>query len=227
MCVRVTRACERPPARAGGRSALFVRRIPDSRLSLARETGSSDSSAAVDVGGGYAVVADDESNVPRLYDRSSSGAPVRTWDLSSKLGVSKEIDIEAAARVGNTVYWTGSLGNNKDGKYKSDRNTVFTTTVSGSGGGLVPLTQHAAVGRPALVSLAPGHGFGQIEFLAVPTLGVAVGGHVTSPRLRAFSYAVRALSRSSRVAGRTLWSFRSCRTLCFKSLRSTWAFVAR
>ncbi|WP_327711692.1 hypothetical protein OG912_27535 [Streptomyces sp. NBC_00464] len=96
-------------------------------------TGSSDASAAVDAGDGYVLVADDESNTLRLYDGSASGAPVRTWDVASKLGVSKEIDIEGAARVGNTVYWTGSLGNNKDGEYKADRNTVFTTTVSGSG----------------------------------------------------------------------------------------------
>ncbi|WP_371588933.1 hypothetical protein [Streptomyces virginiae] len=96
-------------------------------------TGSADASAAVDVGGGYAVVADDESNVLRLYDRSRSGAPVRTWDFSSQLGVSKEVDIEGATRIGNTIYWTGSLGNNKDGEYKAPRNTVFTTTVSGSG----------------------------------------------------------------------------------------------
>ncbi|MFF2732101.1 hypothetical protein ACFVS9_29845 [Streptomyces sp. NPDC058008] len=96
-------------------------------------TGSSDASAAVDVGGGYAVVADDESNTLRLYDLSRSGAPVRTWDVASALGVSKEIDIEAGARAGDTIYWTGSLGNNKDGVYKADRNTVFTTTVTGSG----------------------------------------------------------------------------------------------
>ncbi|MFF3410696.1 hypothetical protein ACFYW8_31710 [Streptomyces sp. NPDC002742] len=96
-------------------------------------TGSSDASAAVDAGGGYTVVADDESNVLRLYDRSASGAPVKTWDFSSNIGASKEIDIEAATRVGNTIYWTGSLGNNKDGEYKADRNTVFTTTVTGSG----------------------------------------------------------------------------------------------
>ncbi|MCX5379043.1 hypothetical protein [Streptomyces sp. NBC_00091] len=96
-------------------------------------TGSSDASAAVDVGGGYALVADDESNVLRLYDRSRSGAPVRTWDLGPALGLKKEADIEAAARVGDTVYWTGSLGNNKDGKYKAERNTVFTTRITGSG----------------------------------------------------------------------------------------------
>ncbi|MFJ2777620.1 hypothetical protein [Kitasatospora sp. NPDC087315] len=96
-------------------------------------TGSSDASAAVDAGGGYILVADDESNVLRLYDRNASGGPVRTWDFSGALGVSKEIDIEAATRVGDTVYWTGSLGNNKDGAVKRDRQTVFTTTVTGSG----------------------------------------------------------------------------------------------
>ncbi|MFI9241362.1 hypothetical protein ACIGXF_01970 [Streptomyces sp. NPDC053086] len=96
-------------------------------------TGASDASAAIDVGGGHVVVANDEDNTLRLYDGSASGAPVRSWDLDGALGADKEVDIEGAARVGNTIYWTGSLGNNKDGEYKADRNTVFTTTVSGSG----------------------------------------------------------------------------------------------
>ncbi|WP_328925064.1 hypothetical protein OG429_10695 [Streptomyces sp. NBC_00190] len=96
-------------------------------------TGSSDASAAVDVGGGHVLVADDESNVLRLYDRSRSGAPVKSWDLGPAFGLKKEADIEAAARVGDTVYWTGSLGNNKDGEYKAERNTVFTTKITGSG----------------------------------------------------------------------------------------------
>ncbi|MET9496813.1 hypothetical protein [Streptomyces sp. NPDC006552] len=106
-------------------------------------TGTSDASAAVDVGGGYVVVADDESNVLRLYDGAVSGAPVKTWDLSAKIGADKEIDIEGATRVGNLIYWTGSLGNNKDGEYKADRDTVFTTTVSGSGTGTQLTYAHA------------------------------------------------------------------------------------
>ncbi|MFG3122860.1 DUF3616 domain-containing protein [Streptomyces sp. NPDC048201] len=96
-------------------------------------TGAADASAAVDAGAGYVLVANDEDNILRLYDGAVSGAPVRSWDLGSALGADKEVDIEGAARVGNTVYWTGSLGNNKDGEYKADRNTVFTTTLSGSG----------------------------------------------------------------------------------------------
>ncbi|WP_424214380.1 hypothetical protein ACN20G_21195 [Streptomyces sp. BI20] len=96
-------------------------------------TGASDSSAAVDVGGGYVIVADDESNVLRLYNGSVSGAPLRSWDFSSQLGVSKEVDIEGATLVGDTIYWTGSLGNNKDGEYKAPRNSVFTTKLTGTG----------------------------------------------------------------------------------------------
>lgn len=96
-------------------------------------TGSSDASAAVDVGGGYIVVADDESNVLRLYDRNNSSAPARTWDFSSQLGVSSEIDLEAAARVGDTIYWTGSLGNSKSGGLRPDRSMMFATRVTGTG----------------------------------------------------------------------------------------------
>ncbi|MFB7211031.1 DUF3616 domain-containing protein [Streptomyces sp. NPDC056255] len=110
-------------------ASAAVRNAADTRYL----TGSSDASAAVDVGGGYMVVADDESNTLRLYDRSASGAPLKSWDVGPELGADKEVDIEGAARVGDTIYWTGSLGNNKDGEYKSDRNTVFTTTVTGSG----------------------------------------------------------------------------------------------
>nr|WP_202501589.1 DUF3616 domain-containing protein [Streptomyces sp. SID5785] len=106
-------------------------------------TGSSDASAAVDVGDGHVVVADDESNVLRLYDGSASGAPVRTWDLSDALGADKEVDIEGGTRVGDLIYWTGSLGNNKSGEYKADRNTVFTTSVSGSGAATRLSYEHA------------------------------------------------------------------------------------
>jgi hypothetical protein len=106
-------------------------------------TGSSDASAAVDVGGGYVVVADDETNVLRLYDGSASGAPVRTWDMTGALGADKEVDIEGGTRVGDLIYWTGSLGNNKSGDYKADRNTVFTTSVSGSGAATQLTYKHA------------------------------------------------------------------------------------
>jgi hypothetical protein len=94
--------------------------------------GASDASTAVDVGGGYVVVGDDESNVLRLYGTSRSGGPVKTWDFTTQIGASS-IDIEAAARLGDTIYWTGSMGNNSDGSVKPARSTLFATTVTGSG----------------------------------------------------------------------------------------------
>ncbi|MFD7920842.1 hypothetical protein ACFV3R_16650 [Streptomyces sp. NPDC059740] len=97
-------------------------------------TGSSDASAAVDVGDGHTLVADDESNVLRLYG-PDGGAPVRTFDVGDAVGAEKEMDLEAGARVGDTVYWTGSMGNNKDGEYKPDRSTLLATTLTGSGAG--------------------------------------------------------------------------------------------
>lgn len=95
--------------------------------------GSADASAALDAGGGHMLVADDESNTIKLFKRDSSQRRVKDWDFQVRLGAPREVDIEAATRVGDTIYWTGSLGNNKEGKLRPERAFVFTTTVSGSG----------------------------------------------------------------------------------------------
>jgi hypothetical protein len=96
--------------------------------------GAGNGSSAIDVGGGYMVVADDESNVLRLYQERSSGEPVKTFDFTKVLPVgSGEIDIESSARAGNTLYWMGSLSNSKKGKAEPDRDIVFAATLSGSG----------------------------------------------------------------------------------------------
>lgn len=96
-------------------------------------TGLSDASAALDVGGGHLVLAEDETNLLRLYDRGASGGPLRTWDFENRLGTRKEIDIEGVARAGDTAYWMGSMSNGKDGKVKEERSTLFATVVRGSG----------------------------------------------------------------------------------------------
>jgi hypothetical protein len=96
--------------------------------------GAGNGSSAIDVGGGYMVVADDESNVLRLYNERNSGEPSKTFDFTKLLPVgSGEIDIESSARAGNTLYWMGSLSNSKKGKAEPDRDIVFAATISGSG----------------------------------------------------------------------------------------------
>jgi hypothetical protein len=80
------------------------------------------------------IVGDDESNVLRLYNESTSGPPVKTFDFTNVLPFgTTEIDIEAAARAGNTIYWEGSMSNSSDGKLEPARSTVFATQITGSG----------------------------------------------------------------------------------------------
>ena len=95
--------------------------------------GSSDASTAIALDSDYMIVADDEGNSTRLYERYSDGAAITTYSFP-EFG-SSEIDLEASARIGNTIYWMGSHSNNKSSEYKKARSVVFTTTVSGEGAG--------------------------------------------------------------------------------------------
>jgi hypothetical protein len=96
--------------------------------------GAGNASSAIDVGGGYMVVADDESDVLRLYHERNSGDPVKTFDFTKLLpSGTAEIDIESSARAGNTLYWMGSLSNKKSGKAAPERDIVFAATITGSG----------------------------------------------------------------------------------------------
>ncbi|PWW59542.1 ExeM/NucH family extracellular endonuclease [Actinokineospora spheciospongiae] len=101
--------------------------------------GGSDASTAVDLGGGAMVVADDETNVLRVYDREHSRYPASSFDVRAAglalrdSDVTREIDIEAAARRGDTIYWVGSQGQNSSAKTRLNRQELFTTTVTGTG----------------------------------------------------------------------------------------------
>ena len=143
-------------------------------------TGTSDASTAVNVGGGYTLVADDENQTLRVYSRTQSGlaesSTVVTGDLNLPDidgGVPREVDIEGAARNGNMIYWTGSHSNKKDnGAARPNRQRIFATSffpgTSGQG------TQLAYEGRydnfrTDLVAWDSGNGHG----LGANALGLA------------------------------------------------------
>lgn len=97
-------------------------------------SGAGNASAAIDVGDGYLLVADDESDVLRLYHGTVSGPPVRTFDFTSQLPYgTAEVDLESAARSGDTIYWEGSMSTSSSGALAPSRSTLFATTVTGSG----------------------------------------------------------------------------------------------
>src|SRR5262245_42530471 len=101
-------------------------------------TGASDLSAAIPVDNDYMWVGNDEDQVLRLYNRNQSGLPVSTFAIDdATLGLTepgKEVDIEAATRIGDRLYWMGSMSNRGDqNKDAPNRSRVFATDLSGTG----------------------------------------------------------------------------------------------
>jgi hypothetical protein len=103
-----------------------------------RHLGVCDASAAVAVGDGRFLVADDEDNCLRLYAANSDGQPLQPpLGLSESLelgGESKEVDWEAATRLGGRLVWLTSHGNNKEGKFQERRHRLLGLTLKESGG---------------------------------------------------------------------------------------------
>jgi hypothetical protein len=95
--------------------------------------GCCDASAAVALSDDLFVIANDEDNVLRVYSRSRMGRPVATADLTPFLNPqrkSPEVDIEAAARIGDRIYWISSHGRNAKGKERESRHRFFATSVT-------------------------------------------------------------------------------------------------
>jgi hypothetical protein len=104
----------------------------------------SDASSALDVGDGYQLMLNDETNVVFLFRSGVTGPPVRIWSFTAaQFGTSSEIDFEGMARSGDTLIITGSQGNNKDGEVRTERRTLIGLTITGSGAD----TQLAFAGR--------------------------------------------------------------------------------
>jgi predicted extracellular nuclease len=98
-------------------------------------TGASDASTAIAFDGNYMLVADDEDQTIRLYDRHNSGAPLNAFNFTSSLGLSgsSEVDIEASSRLNDVIYWMGSHSNNSSGGDRPNRERIFATEIGGSG----------------------------------------------------------------------------------------------
>ncbi|MCC6233902.1 MAG: DUF3616 domain-containing protein [Verrucomicrobiales bacterium] len=98
-------------------------------------TGCCDASAGAPVSPDLMATASDEDNVLRLYRRHTGGPVVQALNLSSFLVVSRreEADLEAAARLGDRVYWIGSHSRNADGEPRPARHVLFATDLRTTG----------------------------------------------------------------------------------------------
>lgn len=102
--------------------------------------GPCDASAAVALDADHFVVAGDEDNTLRVYQRGRP-EPMGEASLSSFLGTGdKESDLEGAATVGKRIYWIASHGRNSKGKLRPDRQRFFATDIDrGAKPGVTPV----------------------------------------------------------------------------------------
>src|SRR4029079_52567 len=81
-------------------------------------TGASDASATIAIDDQYMFIADDETNVLRLYDRNHSGLPLNGFDFSADLNLTDpdnpELDLEGSTQMGDRAFWTASFSNSKN-----------------------------------------------------------------------------------------------------------------
>lgn len=113
----------------------------DTPLTTLRYTGMCDASAAIALEGNQFVVANDEDNKLRVYQRDDANStkstkPVDELDLNKflKIGAQNpEADIEGATMIGTRIYWITSHGANKNGKSRPNRRRLFATDIKTDG----------------------------------------------------------------------------------------------
>ena len=110
------------------------------RLGGGWHLGASDGSTALAVDANFMFVGDDENQTIRLYHRNGSSLPVSQFDMTAFLelpdvedGQVREVDIEAATRVGNRIFWMGSHSHANIGEARTNRTRIWATDLGGSG----------------------------------------------------------------------------------------------
>lgn len=106
---------------------------PEQSKDVVTFEGMCDASGAVPIDARLFAVADDESNVLRIYDADKGGRPIDSVDMTPSLHLQKkkhpEADLEAATPVAGRALWIGSHARSKKGKSEPDRLRFFATTM--------------------------------------------------------------------------------------------------
>ena len=93
-------------------------------------------SGAIALNNTMLVVADDEDNKLRIYDRNIVDKPVQTISLSAVFkgkiadGEDLEIDLESGAEIEGTFFWIGSHSSSRTGETRPARHRLFAVTIS-------------------------------------------------------------------------------------------------
>jgi len=110
-----------------------LREAFEAKADIEEQTGLCDASAVAWLDAEHFVVAGDEDNWLRVYRRGVA-EPRELVALDDFLAVDPkhpEADIEAAAVMGDTIYWLTSHGRNKEAKPRPSRRRFFATRLAG------------------------------------------------------------------------------------------------
>ena len=100
-----------------------------------RYSGISNPSGALALNDNVFIVADDEDNQLRIYDRNILEKPLQTIALSSVFkgvvadGDGLEIDLESAADIGGVSFWIGSHSTNRSGEHRPARHRLLAVSI--------------------------------------------------------------------------------------------------
>jgi hypothetical protein len=106
--------------------------------------GISNPSGAVALDNHLFIVADDENNLLRIYNRDVTNDPLQTIALSEIFkgeitdGEDLEIDLEGAAELDGIIFWIGSHSANRKGNFRPARQSLFALQIKpDSNGGFI------------------------------------------------------------------------------------------
>jgi Protein of unknown function (DUF3616) len=103
-------------------------------------------SGAVALNNNLFIVADDEDNLLRIYDRDAPDKALQTIKLSAVFkgvvadGEDLEIDLESAAEIEGTYFWIGSHSTSRTGEYREARHRLLAVNIKLGANGKFAIT---------------------------------------------------------------------------------------
>ena len=113
--------------------------------------GMCDASAAIALDTNKFIVADDENNILKIYDRNVADGPFQKVPLSNVFpgeiqdGDDLEIDLEGATVLGDEIFWIGSHSTSKKGKFRPARHRLFALQIKPEAGGKFAATRSGII----------------------------------------------------------------------------------
>jgi hypothetical protein len=129
------------------------------------------------------IVADDEDNQLRIYDRNLLTKPLQTIALSAVFkgmiadGEDLEIDLESAAEIAGTYFWIGSHSTSRTAEFRPTRHRLFAVSIKQDAKGKFAITPAGDIYTRLIEELQDDSRFDHYHFgRAKKTQPKAIGG---------------------------------------------------